>query len=718
MKHSILRTLFCLSSLLVIWSGMLSAAPVHKDHIEVELISEVESIQPGQPFWVALRIKTEDHWHTYWQNAGDTGLPTDIKWQLPEGFSAGPIQWPYPNKILVAGMVNYGYEDETLLLTQITPPASLKTGASVDLVAKASWLVCQESCIPGDADLKLALPVADGTPKIAVQWTQAFTNTRAKFPIENSDWKFQAAIQNNTILIRATQPAWFKDQLKHVTLFPEKGPIIQDAEVQKLRRVQNGYVLEIKRSTVSSELPARLQGVLVSSDGWRGAGSEKALRLDVAIEPIAALGNLATVDATQPTSTPSSGGVTLLIAFLSAFIGGLILNLMPCVLPVLSIKILGFVQQAKEEKSKTWQHGAVFTLGVLVSFWVLAGALLVLRAGGEQLGWGFQLQSPSILVIIASLLFLLGLNLFGVFELVVNVGGGNQSGFTGSFMSGALATVVATPCTAPFMGSALGFAIAQPPIVSMLIFTSLGLGMAAPYMILSCAPSLTKFVPKPGLWMETFKQSMGFPMMATVVWLSWVLGIQVGVMGLASLLMAFVVLSIGAWVMGRWGNVMMPSRTRLVAHLIAGVLILGGVSFALSNIKSLAASSPGATQPTTTGDGIKWEPFSAQRVEELRAAGKPVFIDFTAAWCLSCQVNERVALNSPEVQAEFKKLGIVTMKADWTSRDEAITKKLSEFGRSGVPLYVVYGKNPNQPPKVLPEVITPGIVLDGLKTAQ
>jgi len=410
-----------------------------------------------------------------------------------------------------------------------------------------------------------------------------------------------------------------------------------------------------------------------------------------------------------------SSNISVWFALVSAFIGGLILNLMPCVLPVLSLKIFSIVQQSGEDRKKRINHGLAFTLGVLATFWVLAITLILLRAGGEQLGWGFQLQSPAFLIVLTTLLFLFGLSMFGVFEIgtsltAVGQGSAKEEGFIGSFSSGVLATVVATPCTAPFMGSALGYALSQPSYVALLVFTFLGLGMAAPYMLLTTSPSLSKYVPKPGAWMETFKQFMGFLLMATVLWLLWVFSLQVGADGLLVLLGSFILASMGGWIFGRWGNIAKPKPTRVKAMIVAALLVIGGTIFTFNNIDTKNAATSNAHQ-----GNIKWQTFSPELVKKYSEEGKPVFIDFTAAWCLSCQVNEKVAFSSEEVQNAFDKMGVEMLKADWTNKDEIIGRELAKFGRNSVPLYVLYSGKQNVEPVLLPEIITPGIVLDALE---
>jgi thiol:disulfide interchange protein len=713
------QTILILSLLFTVFSLPVLAQVQQSQHSEAELVSEVESIQPGQPFWVALRLKAEEHWHTYWQNPGDSGLATSIKWELPTGFSADPILWPYPERIDVPPLTSFGYDGEVFLLVKITPPSTISE-SSVKLIGNSKWLICKELCLPAGAKVELSLPVKNETPNLNAKWSQAFADTRTKHPITSTEWQFSAATNKDEILIKVVPPVNFKDEITKLAFFPLEGEVIQNAGSQNLQKTGNDYTLTIKRAPEITEVPKELKGVLVSSTPWKADSKEKALAINVAVAgDIAVLGNISGTNtniAPAVTTNPNTlSSIWLAIVF--SFIGGLILNLMPCVLPVLSIKVLGFVKQAEEDKSKTWQHGIVFTLGVLISFWVLGGSLMLLRAGGEKLGWGFQLQSPVFLVCLATLFFLFGLNLFGVFEVGTSLMGVGQdamgkSGFFGSFASGVLATLVATPCTAPFMGSALGFAITQPIWASMLIFSAVGIGMAFPYVLLASIPALLKFVPKPGVWMETFKQFMGFLLMATVVWLIRVLGLQAGVDVVVTLLLAFVVMSVGVWVLGRWGNLMNANRTRRIAQVVMLVLVASSLTFAISTARNEAVSPQVGQTPSP--DGIAWQAFSPKLIDDLRAQGKPIFLDFTAAWCLSCKVNEKITFSSQAVKDEIVKQGIIPVKADWTSRDENITQMLEKFGRSGVPLYVLY--NPKEKdPVILPEVITPDIVLTEFK---
>lgn len=687
------------------------AQVVRTDYMDTEFIAEMNSIQPGQPFWVALRMKMDEHWHTYWRNPGDSGLPTEIEWTLPEGFKAGEIQWPYPQKIVLEMLATYGHEGEIFLMTEITPPATLSINQQIDIHAYATWLVCDEICLPGESNYTITLPVKNEPSEADKKWTDAFAEAREKLPVSIDEWKIAFSLTDSTVLLHATPPVWFTGSLSEVAFYPFGESLIDYVSPQQLHHTAEGYLLTMARSIYMPSTPEKVEGVLMSGDGWRGEGSEKAMVIMAAMDeslpaPIAA-------------AIKIDGEMTSIwLALAFAFIGGLILNLMPCVLPVLSIKILGFVHQASDTNSKSWQHGLMFTGGVLLSFLSLAGALIAFRAGGEQFGWGFQLQSPLFLVIVSSFIFLFGLSLFGVFEIgtsMAGIGGkvDNKSGLGGSFLSGIMATLVATPCTAPFMGPALGFALTQSAGQSLLIFAFLGLGMAAPYMILTSVPSLLKFVPKPGAWMESFKQFMGFMMMATVVWLVWVLSLQTDPNLVAIVLCLFVLLGLSGWIFGRWGGIAASNRSRLIARACAVIIMAGSLTATLSIMP--ASSSSQVARVSSDSSGLEWEPFSQQRVDELRTAGQPVFIDFTAAWCLSCQVNNRIALHNNQVVEKFESLGVTVIKADWTSRDPAITQALARFGRNSVPLYVLYTGDPDAQPEILPEILTPGIVLEALE---
>ena len=688
-------------------SPLFAETVVNTGQVEAQLVSDQTAIQPGKSFSVALRMTLEDHWHVYWQNPGEAGFPPTVDWDLPEGFEAGDIQFPYPHRVSFGDLINYGYEGTVLFIMELTAPAELPIGEDIELKASSSWLVCKTECIPQGGDLSLTLAVAEA-PAPDHRWVQAFAETRALHPLPESGWSIETAYEDTLLLVQVKPPADYQGEFNALSFFPYSEELINHSADQKFTKSNAVYQLSIPVSEFAEELPDTVAGVLVSDDGWRGSGSEKALHFAVPVSQ--GLAKVAPVVAGEVGS--------LAWALVLAFTGGMILNLMPCVLPVLSIKILGFVEQAGEERSKILKHGLIFTLGVVVSFLALAAVLLVLRAGGEQLGWGFQLQSPGFLVLISVFLFLFGLSLFGVFEIGTSLMGVGQSstdsgGAFGTFMSGVTATVVATPCTAPFMGSALGYTLTQPAAIALLVFGVLGLGMAFPYLLLSAVPQLLRFVPRPGPWMETLKQFMGFLLMATVIWLAWVLGLQTSSDGVIYLLLALLVAGIAAWVLGKWGNIARAKYVRRISLAVALLLIAGAIWVPIGYISKLAPAT--AQAATRNGDGIQWEAFSPPLVDELRDAGKPVFIDFTAAWCLSCQVNKKVAFSSNEVQQEFEKLGVQALVADWTSRDETITRALAEFGRNSVPLYVLYGGDKGQEPIILPEILTPDIVLDALK---
>ncbi|KPK81705.1 MAG: hypothetical protein AMS25_05275 [Gemmatimonas sp. SM23_52] len=674
-------------------------------HSDAWLVSEVASIRPGKPFSVGLRLAMEEGWHSYWRNAGDSGIPTSLEWELPDGFEAGEIQWPYPSRIARPPLVSYGYEREVLLLVEIRPPPDLVIGTTVTLAARADWLICEEPCYPATADVAVELPVRDAPPEPDRRWADAFAAARARLPVAPQGWSIAARHISSGYVLEVSPPSGRVVFLPENPFFAGAGGLIDHAAPQPVARSGDGFRIRLAASDFALRPAQRLEGVLLAR-APEAEGPYTALA--IALEVIPGEAGETPVAAASPGSREP---LTLFLALAFALLGGLLLNLMPCVLPVLSIKVLGFVEQGGTDPVGARLHGAAYGLGVLICFWMLAGALLLLQAAGHQLGWGFQLQSPLFVAFMALLFFALGLLFLGVVEVGVSltrlgaVGGG--AGYRNSLLTGVLAVVVATPCTAPFMGAALGFALARPALHGLAVFTALGIGMALPYVALSASPALLRRLPRPGAWMESLKQVLAFPLFATVVWLLWVFGHQTGVDGASLLLLALTFLGLAAWILGRWSA---PSRTgtaRAVARAAATLILLlvGALAWAGSRMVS--------DEPAVRL-GSEWQPFSPARVEELRSEGRPVFVDFTAAWCLTCQVNERVALADAAVQDAFRERDVALLKADWTKRDPQITEALRSFGRSGVPLYVLYSADPGVPPRILPELLSAGTVLEAL----
>ncbi len=678
-------------------------AAVSTPHVTAELLLEKPSVAPGEAFDVALRLRMKEGWHTYWKNPGDSGEPTDVSWKLPPGFTAGDIQWPYPQKISLAPLTTYGYEGEVALLVPFKAASDVKPGTTARVTADAYWMVCEKICIPEEATLALDVPIGQSPVPPSAPAASAFASARAKLPIPADGWNIAATEQDKQFVLRIDPPAGVALD-GGVQFFAASGPLIEYSAPQTTN-VDGGVVtMRLVRSPHLSGTPKRINGILLAANG-AGRGEPAAFEFDV---PFSAAAPVAPPVAAESASTavPPS----LLVALALAFAGGVILNLMPCVFPVVSLKILAFVQSAGDDPRRVRAHGLTFAAGVLVAFWALAALLLALRAAGEEIGWGFQLQSPGFVAAMAFLLFGLGLSLAGVLEIgtpLTRLGGASSSGYRSSFMNGALATVVATPCTAPFMGAALGFAMTQSAGTSMLIFTALGAGMAAPYVALSAWPALLRFLPRPGAWMVRFRQLTAFPLFATVAWLTWVFGHQTGIDGVLRLLLGLTLLALGLWIWGQWVTLSAAERTKWVARTAGAGLIVAGLVLA-----GTSAPTATAAPSSTPAEGIAWEVYSEQRVAELRAAGRPVFIDFTAAWCLTCKVNERIAFSSSEVQRLVKARNIAMLKADWTNKDPAITRALAGFGRSGVPLYVLYEARPAAQPRLLPEILSPGILLN------
>lgn len=709
-----LRATACLIFTLLML-GLAQSAQVKTPHVEAELIARHTAIVPGQPVEAALRLKIIDHWHTYWINPGDSGLPTKLAWTLPAGFTASPIEWPHPKKLPLGPLTNFGYEGEVLHLVNLQTPVGLKAGESVVLSAKADWLVCADVCIPEEGTVSLTLPVSVGPLMADKANASAFASARAALPQIAAGWKTNAEVGAKDLKIFITPPSGESFEAKEISFYPLEADVIANAGKQILSRVSGGLLLTVPLAdTVNRELKS-LDGVLVTDGGWGKTSTGKAIAIaaPVTYSVAANASTGAPIQAKMPeTALPALSFVS---AVLFALLGGLVLNLMPCVFPVLGIKVMGFVENAHGDSALLRKQGIAFFIGVMVSFMVLVGLMLALRAAGESIGWGFQLQEPLFVAALAALFFVMALNLSGVFEVGTRLqsAAGNaelnaqKNPTTGAFASGVLATLVATPCMAPGLGASVGFTLNQSVPVALAVFAAMAIGLALPVVLLSFFPALLRRLPKPGGWMETFKQFMAFPLYATVVWLAWVLGAQTGNDGIAKLLIGLTLVAMAAWAYGRW-QFKKPMAATVAAAMVA--LLGAGVVYS-------AASTPRAALAGQAD--AEWVAFSPQKIAEFRAAGKGVFVDFTATWCITCQVNKRVALNQAEVIKRFGELNIVRMKADWTLKDPAITKALAEFGRNGVPLYVFYPQS--GAPIVLPEVLTPSVVLalvEGKSTAQ
>ncbi len=696
--------------------------------VKVELLQEEQTVQPGRPFWVALALHIDDGWHVYWKNPGDIGMPLKVDWQLPAGYEACPLQWPFPEKFITADMVGFGYKGDVMLLSLITPPQNLELNKPQQLTAKVEWLVCSSlMCQPGADSAKLTLNIQEEEPKFRDEATSFFAEARSKLPTS----KIKIITKRKDGLVQLEVPPTKNQLSKNVVgayFFPEEQDIIDhsvDPTVAMSSDESNSYLVSLKEKDEVGVPRQTLKGVLVLHSRQGELDHVEAVNVNSPIEDDSGLLSLADADfikkavigKASESSTNSfdfEGGIALALLF--AFLGGMILNLMPCVLPVISLKIMSFVKLSGEKRSLTLKHGLWFSFGVLFSFWILAGAILIFRSYGQAVGWGFQLQEPIFVVALASLMFLFALSLFGVFEwglIFASWAGQTQSdtaktasGFTGSFFSGVLATAVATPCTGPFLGSVVGFALTVPAYQALLIFTSLGLGMCFPYLLLAAFPALLRFIPKPGAWMETFKQLMGFVLLASVVWLMWVFSAQTDSFSLICLVAGLLCFAFGVWIYGRGGVPSVGKTRRILAYVAAVLCFYIGVQAIL-----LPRHSWSQAEAIAGGDNNwkGWEAFSPERVAELRAQGVPVFIDFTAKWCLICQVNHFV-LASQEIDQKFARQGVVKMVADWTKNDPVITEELSKFGRNSVPLYVYYGPDKDQEAVILPQILTPDIV--------
>jgi thiol:disulfide interchange protein DsbD len=744
----IFRSIFALTLLLA--AGLPAravSASADAPHVHVQLVVPASAFNRGQAADAGLYFKIDPGWHVYWMNAGDAGEPPHMKWTLPEGISAGALEFPVPKRLPLGPLMDFGYENEVLFPFKFNVAQTAKPGWAI-LHAKVDWLVCQASCIPGKAELEVTRGVAEkpGRAVFLGEDQSLFKRLSGRLPkplppgVKVAFEPTKEGFRLSAVTGRMETEAEF---------FPAEQEIIDNPAPQTIEPTPNGLILNLKKDANLSANPAQLKGVLELSGGRAyeisampgnvpesGPRAASAAPQAPAAASSTAPSPVRSASAVPSSPPPASASVTkqpsavqpansapirptpakqaslgLLQAAGLAFLGGLLLNLMPCVFPVLFLKGLSLVNSGNEERHKLRIHGFVYAAGILASFWLLVAALLGLRAAGSTLGWGFQFQSPVFLALMAGLLFFLGLSLAGQFEigLTLTSAGGTlaaKQGYSGSFFTGVLAVVVATPCTAPFMGAALGYALAQSAAVTFAVFTALALGLAVPYVALTLQPAWTRLLPRPGVWMEVLKQAVAVPIFATVIWLAWVVANSYGAGLLVALLAGFLLLAIAGWFLGRW-----PAKRW--SSVTAGVIVLAVVAILSLAPRRLVEPKFNPRDVLAVQIAGAWQPWSAEAVARYQAQGRPVMVDFTASWCLSCQVNERVALDQPSVQKAFQDANVALLKADWTRGDDAITQTLASLGRSGVPAYALYVPGEANP-RLLPEALTPGIVIDAV----
>jgi len=691
------------------FSSVALAQPVNTGHLTAELVAATQGVAPGQTVRVALRQKIQKGWHTYWRNAGDSGEPTKITWTLPPGWTASDFTWPAPHRLPVGPLTNYGYEDEVLLPVTLTAPAGAAPGSTVTLKAVANFLVCADICVPEDANLTLQLPVTAGPAPADPLWG-------AKIDKVVSDAPKPAGLvgafepQEAGVKLAITGAALKGVDMADAYFFPFAGTVIDHAKPQPIERGPEGLTLTLAPGyDFQSPTPPKSLGGVLAVDG-------KAYEVTATPGPLppgaSGLGP-PPVKAVAP-----AGAASLGLAYYAALalIGGLILNLMPCVFPVLAMKAASLAGHGGEQ-AEARRQGVAFGAGVLVTFLGLAALLIALRAAGSAVGWGFQLQDPPVVAALALLMLLVALNLSGVFEIgtsLQGVGSGlaARGGLAGSFFTGVLAVVVAAPCTAPFMGPALGWALTQPPAAALAVFLALGIGFALPFVAVAFAPGLLARLPRPGPWMDIFKKALAFPMYAAVAWLVWVLTVQVGSDAVPRILGAAVLLALAAWIAGAAQRQHASGRRHVGLAATATALGLGAlVAGAFWPAYTLA----GVT--TASGEAkLDEQAYTPAKLAALQAEGRPVLVNYTAAWCVSCQVNDRVALSTNAVSEALKRNNAVYLRADWTKRDAEIAAELARFGRAGVPLYLVYGAKGGEP-AILPSILTEGVVVKALDAA-
>jgi thiol:disulfide interchange protein DsbD len=699
-------------SCVAILCGVAAAAPAApKRKVAVDLIADRAAVKAGETVTLAIRQKIEPGWHTYWTNPGDSGEPTTVEWRVEGAGEPGPLKYPLPHAIPIAGLTNYGFENEVLLLTEVAVPNTAQ--GHVVVSGKVSYLVCKDICIPEEADVSLTLPVAAEAQPSRSEIAIRTAKDALPKPLMGTATFAEGDAPKRVMLAVKPNDAALIEKAEKARFYPAAWGLVANSDPQPARTENGTLTLQLPRGEGGSQ--STLEGLLAltGKDGTRTGYTLTAQndpRLATASIVSAPAQGAAAGGAGATSGAEGTSGITLATAILFAFLGGVILNLMPCVFPVLALKALSF---AKAPVRKGYVEGLTYLAGVLASFTVFAAAILALREGGSAFGWGFQFQSPAFVLGLAVLFFAMGLSLSGVLEFgsgLMSAGDrlARMPGSAGTFFTGVLAAVAATPCTAPFMGAAIGFGISQPAPVLFAILIALGLGFAAPVFALSTSPLLQRILPKPGAWMETLKQFLAFPLYATAAWLVWVLSIQTGSNGVMGAAVALIGVSFAAWLAAKTAFASAPIR--ILAPVAAGAAILFGIM-----LGSVDDGQPASAEQGRPSAGLKTEAYSPARLAGLRAEGRPVFVNLTAAWCITCKVNERVALDSASLASEFDRAGVVYLKGDWTRKNPEISALLSQFGRAGVPLYLFYPAGGGEP-RILPQILTESLVLNEIKT--
>ncbi|NBW67322.1 MAG: DUF255 domain-containing protein [Betaproteobacteria bacterium] len=702
------------------------SAAVSTPQVRAELVAHApDGVQTGKTFWLGLQLQHTREWHTYWRNPGDSGLPTQLEFKLPPGLEIGPVIWPLPQKLSAGTLTNYGFDGDALLAVavKVTSAYRAPSNGQLPLQLHANWLVCRLECIPQEGDFALQLP----TQSSFAPQAKSFTALLQRQPIRLTAPQKAARFEGDFLVATAEGlPAQWVGQ--KLSVFPIDPDLLESSTDQHALAEQSWqgttWSVRLPVGTARSTSPAKINWLLTTKVGDARQGVE--LVLPVAGDwpspkAQAQAQALATASANKvaspaPPAVTEGGAFGFMLALAGALLGGLILNAMPCVLPILAIKLLGFTQHGTSKQMRRLT-GTVYTVGVVASFLALGGAVLLLRTMGEQLGWGFQLQTPAVVAALAVLFTLIALNLWDVFSL------GNvlppslaslqsRHPVVDALLSGVLAVAVASPCTAPFMGASLGVAMTMPAWQALSVFACMGLGLALPFLLASWVPAVAQALPKPGAWMATLRHALAFPMIATVIWLVWVFGLQTSVTKAMLLLGGLLLVALMVWA-SRFKTVL--ARTVQVLGLVAMGWI-GLEVLANTNAVPQETQAGNATVSADTQTSNRWQNWSATAVQAALDQGHPVFVDFTAAWCVTCQINKQTTLNQPDVLADFADKQVRLMRADWTRRDPAISRALSELGRSGVPVYVLYA--PNRAPQILSELLSVGQVREALAQLQ